>query len=78
MSFDISGFIGKIGDAQGDVDELMKALSSDDIQNKPAEMMKISMELMRANQKLTIMSESFTKTMKANTDAQKAAITNMH
>lgn len=78
MSFDISGFIGKIGDAQGSVDKLMTALSTDEVQNNPAEMMNISMELMRANQRLTIMSESFTKAMKANTDAQKAAITNMH
>jgi hypothetical protein len=78
MAFDIGGFIGNIQGAQNKVDGLMTDLSSDAAQNDPGLMMKYSMELMRANQRLTIMSESFTKTMKANTDAQKAAITNMH
>ncbi|MEJ2643247.1 MAG: hypothetical protein P8010_27220 [Desulfosarcinaceae bacterium] len=77
-NFDIGGFIGKIGDAQGDVNGWMNELSSDKAQNDPAYMMECSMNLMRAQQKLTIMSEGFTKAMKANTDAQKAAVTNMH
>jgi hypothetical protein len=78
MAFDIGGFIGKIGDAQGNVDELMTKMTSEEAQNDPAKMLEYSMELMRAQQKLTILSEGFTKTMKAVTDAQKAAITNMH
>jgi hypothetical protein len=78
MALDIGGFIGKIGDAQGSVDKFMNLMTSEEAQNDPAKMLEYSMELMRAQQKLTIMSEGFTKTMKANTDAQKAAIDNMH
>jgi hypothetical protein len=78
MALDIGGFIGQIGNAQGEVDKYMTIMSDEATQNDPAKMMECSMNLMRAQQKLTIMSEGFTKAMKANTDAQKAAITNMH
>ena len=44
----------------------------------PAEMLKASFELMKEQQKLTIMNESFNKTMKASHDAQKEAIKSMN
>jgi hypothetical protein len=44
----------------------------------PAVMLTKSFELMKEQQKLTIMSESFNKTMKASHDAQKEAIKSMN
>jgi hypothetical protein len=73
MSYD--SIIGSIADQSGKVNEMMTELGKVD---DPKKMIKASMELMQEQQKLTIMSESFTKTMKANHDAAKSAITNMH
>jgi hypothetical protein len=67
--------IGAIGNQQTEVTKLMKSLQNIE---DPGEMLAASLNLMQEQQKLTIMSEGFTKTMKAHHDAQKAAITNMH
>jgi hypothetical protein len=72
-SFD--AMIGAIGGQQGKVTELMDGLQNCE---DPGQMLEKSMQLMQEQQKLTIMSEGFTKTMKAHHDAQKSAITNMH
>lgn len=77
-NLDIGGMIGSIGGQAGSVNGLMNKLMDPEILNDPAKMIQTSMELMRAQQKLTTMSEGFTKSMKAATDAAKAAITNMH
>lgn len=74
--FNVNGFIEGIGTQQGEVSRLMNALSEENVSTE--DMLKLSMELMVAQQKLTIMTDSFSKTMKANTDAQKAAVQNMH
>jgi uncharacterized membrane protein (DUF106 family) len=69
---DISAYTQATKAQAGDVNKLL-----DEIKNAtddPAEMLKLSMDLMVAQQKLTIMSDSFSKAMRANTDAQKAAI----
>ena len=72
-SFD--AMIGAIGGQQSKLTDLMDSLAGIE---DPGQMLEKSLQLMQEQQKLTIMSEGFTKTMKAHHDAQKAAITNMH
>jgi uncharacterized protein YeaO (DUF488 family) len=78
MSFDVNGAISGIGKQAGNVDTWMGKLMESDTLNDPEKMIQASMQLMKEQQKLTTMTESFTKSMKANHDAAKAAITNMH
>jgi hypothetical protein len=73
MSYD--SIITGIANQSGKVNGMMTNLSEID---DPKELIDASMRLMQEQQKLTVMSESFTKTMKANHDAAKSAITNMH
>jgi hypothetical protein len=75
MSFDASSIIGSIGSKQSSVNDMMEGLAGID---DPAVMLTKSFELMKEQQKLTIMSESFNKTMKASHDAQKEAIKSMN
>lgn len=74
------GMIEAIGQAQADVTGTMNGLSDIDMNDPEGakEMIEQSMKLMQQQQRLSIMSESFTKAMKANFDAAKSAITNMH
>lgn len=73
-SFD--GMIEAIGVQQGLVSGTIEEMKKDDVD--AAKMLTLSLTLMEQQQKLTIMSDSFSKTMKAHTDSQKAAINNMH
>jgi len=66
--------IQNIGAAQGEVEKCLNGLKD---AKTPEQRIEASIALMAAQQKLTTLTESFTKTMKAHTDAQKAAITNM-
>lgn len=72
-SFD--GMIEAIGVQQGLVSGTIEEMKGD---IDAAKMLELSLTLMEQQQKLTIMSDSFSKTMKAHTDSQKAAINNMH
>jgi hypothetical protein len=71
------GFISACGTAQGKVTGLMDQMQDPSISEKPELLLETSLKLMQAQQQLTTMTESFTKAMKANTDAQKAAINSM-
>ena len=73
--FSYSSFISDIGSAQSDVNTTMEAMQAN--ADDPEKLLELSMELMQQQQKLTTMTESFTKAMKAMTDACKSAITNM-
>jgi hypothetical protein len=77
-SFD--GMIEAIGVQQGLVSGTIKEMKGGDegAEVDAAKMLELSLTLMEQQQKLTIMSDSFSKTMKAHTDSQKAAINNMH
>jgi hypothetical protein len=71
------GFISACGTAQCKVNGLMEDMQKPEISEDPSALLTTSLKLMQAQQQLTTMTESFTKAMKANTDAQKAAINSM-
>ena len=73
MSYD--SMISAIGSQSQIVNDKMESLAGI---KDPKKLLEASMQLMKEQQRLTIMSEGFTKTMKANHDAAKSAITNMH
>jgi hypothetical protein len=70
-----SGFINAAMGAQTDVTDLMSKMEQ--VKDDPSALLGTSLKLMEAQQRLTTMTESFTKSMKACTDAQKAAINSM-
>jgi hypothetical protein len=75
MSDSYGAMINSCGSLAGQVDDKICEMQAN--ADDPKALLENSLELMQLQQRMTTMTESFTKAMKANTDAQKAAITSM-